>query len=217
MTADRPKLLPVVTIRVGGRRRKASPQGSLFAVDGSSSPPATRGECPSGDHQCPHAACTMNLDADTERAGRPHRGVHPLPTVRRRYAVTEAVTPRTNCALDHADSGDEVASEKIAKLIGVSSRRVQQLTDRGLDKQWVALQLIETVEDWAEARLYPHGATLDHLWGVIVDEDGQQVARANDVDTVFVTIAVNIKRLRRPAPVPAAVRAAGVEIRRKGR
>ncbi len=218
-------------VRLSGRRRPVSPQSTLtFASDDPSMPPLTdegnidRARCPRTDEQpCTHTACRHHLDVDDERAGQPHHGKHPEPRVRPRHE--EQVDPtrgiRASCALDQVrDSNGNVVSEgvaiatsSVAKIMGVSQRRIQQLEQRGLDKLWVAKALEKVVEDWAESELYPHGATIDLEWGLeIVDGCGVQRQESKQL---YVTMVVDLARFDRPVERGVRPIAPGVTARRK--
>jgi len=204
---------PPGNLRIGGRRKPGSPQSSLELGPDPSAPPPTRAECPT-ERPCPRTRCVHNLMAETEVAGRPHHGAHNAPRLRAHEPWHPPMWPPLwHCAVDATDAygDDQVPLPDVARSLGVSNRRVQQVESRGLDKQWVALRLLEVVEAWAEVDVYPRGGDLEHLWGVILDDEGGELARANDVDRVCVTLVVNVKKLRRPSKdVPA-----GVTIRRK--
>ena len=76
-----------------------------------------------GQRQCYQVACRHNLLAarSDERPGRRHDGLAPEWTVR---GETSATAP--SCVLDVALSGPRTSRE-IAKLCGVTTRRVEQL------------------------------------------------------------------------------------------
>ena len=169
--------------RPGGKER--GNQGALRLGPDPSSPPATRAECPT-QRPCPHLACRHNLAVDRETPGRPHHGTHNAPRRAR----------DGGCALDVATEGEHT-TRAVAGLLGVSTRRVQQVEGRARAKVLVATSLLEHVEEWAERVIYPIGGVVDHLWGVVVDEDGVQHTRAGEVDMVYVTIAVDVSKVRR--------------------
>lgn len=200
---------PPGNLRIGGRRKPHSPQTAMELGPDPSAPPATRVECPT-ERPCPRTRCRHNLIAETEVAGRPHHGVHNAPRLRVHDA---GAPPRWFCSLDATDAseGEPVALADVSASLGVSERRVQQLESRGLDKQWVACRLIEVVEAWAEVDVYPKGGTLEHLWGVVVDDEGREMERANDVDRVIVTLVVNVEKLKRPGVKVSP----GVTVRKK--
>ena len=91
----------------------------------------------------------------------------------------------------------EHTTRAVAGLLGVSTRRVQQVEGRARAKVLVATSLLEHVEEWAERVIYPIGGVVDHLWGVVVDDAGVQHTRAGEVDRVYVTIAVDVSKVRR--------------------
>lgn len=169
-------------------------------------PPATRAECPT-ERPCPKVNCNHNTTFERETPGRPHHGTHNAPKRILRNRNGEIVVNPRSCVLDELDAsgGEPLKVGEVADVLGVDKRRVQQLADRGLDKSWVGMSLLEVVEAWAEVQLYPHGATLEHLWGVLVDEDGVEMRRTHDADRVVVSLVVNVKRFERPKPTTSAM------------
>ena len=176
-------------------------------------PPRTRGECPK-ERPCPRTACRWNMRYEYETEGRPHNGVHTTPKTIERDGSQAAVS----CVLDEVDGledGEVVDLARTSYVLGVDARRVQQLLDRGLNKQWAAMSLTEVIEAWAEAQLYPKGGRIEVLYSVVVDEQGQKLQRMHDPHAAWVTIGIDVRALERPAVTEAAKRV-GVAIRKRG-
>lgn len=110
--------------------------------------PKTRGDCVSGPRPCPWVSC------------RHHLGVDVLGTEVRERAGWDEVDAlgrplRPSCSLDVADDGPQPI-EPIARALGVSARRVDQLLKRAVRRAWSRA---------------PHGDIREHLLAVLEGAD----------------------------------------------
>lgn len=210
-------------------------QVSLPIMQDSSAPPKTRAECASIARPCNRYSCRYHLWPQTERAGRPHKGTHNLPTgVFDALARAELADGKVeSCALDVATAdgpiGDdgfpiegvgkertnaEVATflpaptqsrkKRKARVAGdvdiktkgsvdaeITKERIRQIVERGLNKQWGAMTLVQALEDF-HTEFASAGGSIDFLWGTIVDPADNEsdanafVVRARDIVGDFV-------------------------------
>ena len=95
--------------------------------------PGKRSECPPAETRmgrcCPHYRCDQHLAfvASPDRPGKRHPGCEIPPTLR--YDVLAGQSP--SCTLDVIDANPAgLTSREVAKIVGLSTRRVEQIVKR---------------------------------------------------------------------------------------
>jgi hypothetical protein len=101
-----------------------------------SAPPATRAECAGIARPCNRYSCIHNLTPETERAGKPHHGIHPHPVL---------VEKAQSCELDVSDRGKQTPKQ-VGEMLGLTPERVRQLEDRAMRKMELAISLEKSIE-----------------------------------------------------------------------
>lgn len=128
-----------------------------------------RAKCPTV-RPCPLYSCPHHLWREDERPGRPHHGVSPPAKIKPR---------KESCALDLAERGEHT-SEQVARHLGVTAERVNQLEDRALAKIGAATVLEDHLDE-LRGKL-PAGVTLETAYPEQLDAHRVVVALVLRVD-----------------------------------
>lgn len=154
-------------------------------------PPQTRAECADIARPCTRYACIHNLTPETERAGKPHHGVHALPVL---------VEKCESCELDVSERGQHTPKQ-VAEMLGLTPERIRQLEDRGMRKMELAVTLEKTLEQ---------------LRSDLQGKCAIETAYPRTNDPMRVCVVVVVMKLDEQAPERVQVQATGpVVIRRR--
>lgn len=96
--------------------------------------PVTRGECVDGPRPCIWTRCRYHLERDDAIGERRYRGIHHAEAMQRRREDNI----EDSCALDVADhladNRATASEEDVARLLGVTKQRVQQIERSAMKK-----------------------------------------------------------------------------------